>query len=93
MTNILIKPLITEKISKASEESNKYGFIVALKANKNQIKVAVESFYDVKVLAVATAVVPGKTKRTSKSQKKMTAHKKAIVSLAKGQKIEFFKGI
>ena len=90
---ILIKPLITEKISKASEESNKYGFIVALKANKNQIKVAVESYYDVKVLAVATAVVPGKTKRTAKSQKKMIAHKKAIVSLAKGQKIEFFKGI
>ena len=93
MNNVLIKPLITEKISKASEDHNKYGFIVALKANKNQIKVAVESFYDVKVLAVTTAVVPGKTKRTAKSQKKMTAHKKAIVSLASGQKIEFFKGI
>lgn len=93
INDIIIKPLITEKISTDTEANNRYGFIVNLKANKNQIRNAVEAFYDVKVVAVKTAVIPGKTKRTAKSLKKMSSYKKALVQLALGQKIEFFKGI
>lgn len=93
INDVLVKPLITEKISSETENFNRYGFVVNLKANKNQIKNAVETFYDVKVVAVRTTVVPGKVKRTAKSFKKTSSFKKAIVELAQGQKIEFFKGI
>ena len=93
INDVIVKPLITEKISADSEANNRYGFVVSLKANKNQIKNAVEAFYDVKVIAIKTAVIPGKTKRTAKSHKKPSSYKKALVQLAQGQKIEFFKGI
>jgi large subunit ribosomal protein L23 len=93
INDVIVKPLITEKISADSEANNRYGFVVSLKANKNQIKNAVEAFYDVKVIAIKTAVIPGKTKRTAKSHKKTSSYKKALVQLAQGQKIEFFKGI
>lgn len=93
LNELIIEPLITEKVSLGSENFNRYGFVVNKKANKNQIKNAIESFYDVKVVAVRTAVIPGKVKRTSKAYKKTTSYKKAIVDLAAGQKIEFFKGI
>lgn len=93
INDVIVKPLITEKISADSDANNRYGFVVNLKANKNQIKNAVEAFYDVKVVALRTAIIPGKTKRTSKSVKKTSSYKKALVQLAKGQKIEFFKGI
>lgn len=93
LNDVIVKPLITEKISADSDANNRYGFVVSLKANKNQIKNAVESFYDVKVVSIKTAVIPGKTKRTSKSVKKASSYKKALVQLAQGQKIEFFKGI
>lgn len=93
INDVLVKPLITEKISTETDNFNRYGFVVNLKANKNQIKNAVETFYDVKVVAVRTTVVPGKVKRTPKSFKKTSSFKKAIVELAQGQKIEFFKGI
>jgi large subunit ribosomal protein L23 len=93
VNEIIIKPLITEKISLGSEKYNRYGFVVSKKANKNQIRNAVESFYDVKVVAIKTAIIPGKVKRTAKSHKKTESYKKAIIDLASGQKIEFFKGI
>jgi large subunit ribosomal protein L23 len=93
INDVIVKPLITEKISADSDAYNRYGFVVNLKANKNQIKNAIETFYDVRVVAIRTAIIPGKTKRTSKSVKKMSSYKKALVQLAQGQKIEFFKGI
>jgi large subunit ribosomal protein L23 len=93
INDVIVKPLITEKISADSDAHNRYGFVVNLKANKNQIKNAIESFYDVKVVAIRTAIIAGKTKRTSKSSKKLSSYKKALVQLAQGQKIEFFKGI
>lgn len=93
INDVIVKPLITEKISADSDANNRYGFVVSLKANKNQIKNAIESFYDVKVVSIKTAVIAGKTKRTSKSVKKTSSYKKALVQLAQGQKIEFFKGI
>lgn len=93
LENVLIKPLLTEKTSKETEAFNRYAFVVNLKANKNQIKSAVEKFFDVKVVAVRTSVLPGKTKRAGKGMKKSSSSKKAYVQLQDGQKIEFFKGI
>lgn len=93
LENVILKPLITEKSSFVSEKLNRYGFRVALWANKNQIKNAVESLYDVKVLTVKTNITPGKLKRFGKGVKKTPKLKKAYVQLKEGQKIEFFKGV
>jgi large subunit ribosomal protein L23 len=93
LENVLIKPLLTEKTSKASETFNRYAFVVNLKANKNQVKCAVEKYFDVKVVSVRTSVLPGKTKRAGKGMKKSSSTKKAYVQIQDGQKIEFFKGI
>jgi large subunit ribosomal protein L23 len=90
---IIKSPLITEKSSTLNEKHNRYGFKVELKANKNQIKQAIERLYDVKVLNVKTSILPGKLKRAGKSVKKNSKVKKAFVQLEDGQKIEFFKGI
>ena len=93
LEDILKKQLITEKTSILGEKSNKYGFIVDLKANKNQIKNAVETLYDVKVVSIRTSILPGKLKRAGRFVKKTTKSKKAYIELAEGQKIEFFKGV
>jgi len=93
LESILKKPLISEKTSMLTEEANRYAFMVDLKANKNQIKDAVEKLYDVKVLNVRTAILPGKVKRFGRYSTKTTKRKKAFVQLAEGQKIEFFKGV
>lgn len=93
LEQIILKPLITEKASVATDNENRYGFKVDLKANKNQIKLAIETLYDVKVLNVKTSIAPGKPKRAGKSVKKTSKTKKAYVQLKDGQKIEFFKGI
>jgi large subunit ribosomal protein L23 len=93
LEQIILKPLITEKASIATDSHNRFGFKVDLKANKNQIKLAVETLYDVKVLSVKTSIAPGKPKRAGKTLKKTPKTKKAYVELKEGQKIEFFKGI
>lgn len=90
---VLIRPIITEKITTQTDHQNKYGFQVALKASKFQIKEAVEKLYDVKVVGVNTSVLPGSVKRAGKHLKKSAKIKKAIVELKSGQKIEFFKGV
>jgi len=93
ITEIIVKPLITEKTSAATDDYNRYGFVVATWANKNQIREAVEKLYDVKVLNIKTNIVPGKLKRFGTSVKKSSKTKKALIQLKEGQKIEFFKGI
>ena len=93
LENILIKPLLTEKLSKMTENNNYYGFQVALKSNKHQIKSAIEKLFDVKVVEVKTAILPGKTKRHRQGIKKLSNLKKAYVKVKEGQKIEFFRGI
>lgn len=90
---LLIKPVITEKASLASEKFNRYTFLVKRNASKPQIREAIESFYDVKVLNIRTMVASSFTKKTMKGSKTTLGNKKAIVELAKGQKIEFFKDI
>lgn len=94
---ILIKPLITEKAETLSEGLNKYSFVVDRKANKVEIRKAVEEMYGVAVTSVNTAVMPGKAKnRTTKSgilRGRISAYKKAVVTLADGEEIDFFGDI
>ena len=74
-------------------QDNKYTFVVPLKANKVEIRQAVEQIFKVKVLDVNTIRVLGKVKRMGKNQGKRPDYKKAIVKLAPGQRIEFFEGL
>ncbi|GAB1449499.1 MAG: 50S ribosomal protein L23 [Bacteroidetes bacterium] len=95
--SILKKPLITEKFTAISEKLNKYGFVVAKTASKVEIKKAVESMYSVNVTNINTMVYQGKnksrfTKRGFFSGRK-PSYKKAVVTLAEGQKIDFFQNI
>lgn len=94
---ISIKPIITERATKLSEKRNCYTFRVSPEANKYQIKNLVQDLYGVKVTGVNTAVVRGKNKsRWTKSGllKGRTAKwKKAFVTVAEGETIEFFSNI
>lgn len=95
--NIIEKPIITEKMNAMSEKLNRFGFLVNNKANKIQIKKAVEDLYDVEVVAVNTMNYSGKTKaRGTKGgyiQGRTKAFKKAYVTLAEGQSIDFYSNI
>jgi large subunit ribosomal protein L23 len=90
--SIIKKPLITEKGTALMEE-NKYLFKVDKKANKSEIKKAVETLFKVKVLEVNTMTVPGKAKRVGRYLGHTSDWKKAIVKLAEGNRIEFFEGV
>jgi large subunit ribosomal protein L23 len=95
--DILVKPLVTEKMTAQSEKLNRFGFIVNRRANRTQIKTAIEQLYGVNVEAVNTMIYGPKTKfRYTKSgvQKgKTSAFKKAIITLAEGQTIDFYSNI
>ena len=95
--DILIKPVITEKMTGISEKLHQYGFIVARDANKIQIRTAVEQMYGVTVKAVNTIRYAGKSKSryTKKGyvQGRTDAFKKAIVTLGEGQTIDFYSNI
>ena len=95
--DILKKPLITEKLPALGEKLNRYGFKVESKSNKIEIKKAIEALYGVNVEAVNTMKVPAKAK--SRMTKKgivsgrKSGYKKAIVTLAKGETIDFYAEI
>jgi len=91
--NIIIQPLLTEKGTSLQETLNQVQFKVDKRANKIQIRAALEKLFDVKVLSVRTQIVRGKTKRRGKFEGKRANWKKAIVSLAEGETIEFFAGV
>lgn len=95
--DILVKPLVTEKMNMQSERYNRYGFVVVKTATKPQIKKAIEGLYNVKVNSINTMVYGGKEKsRYTKSgiiTGKTTAYKKAIVTLAEGDSIDFYSNI
>ena len=95
--NVLIKPIISEKMTQIAEKYNRYGFLVTRKATKPQIKKEVEEMYGVKVCQVNTLVQRGKsTSRNTKSGvivgQKNTV-KKAFVFVDKDEKIDFFSSI
>jgi len=87
--DIIRRPLMTEKLDLAQEASNAVGFEVDRRANKIQIRGAVERLFGVKVRAVKTQVVPGKPKRIGMRFGHRPPWKKAIVMLAQGETIEF----
>lgn len=89
---VLRRPLITEK-NTFLQEQGKYVFEVDARANKNQVKQAVEKAFKVKVLSVNMITVPGKTKRYGRHEVKASSWKKAIVTLGAGDKIELFEGV
>lgn len=95
--NVLLKPIITEKMTTASELHNRYGFLVNPKANKLQIKDAVEAVYGVTVNKVRTMNYgPERKARYTKNgiqYSKTNALKKAIVELAEGDSIDFYSNI
>lgn len=95
--NVIIKPIITEKMTALSEKLNRYAFRVARDANKIEIKKAVEELYSVSVKEVNTLIVGGKNKsRYTKAgviNGRTSTYKKAIVTLAQGDKIDFYSNI
>ncbi|HKM92834.1 MAG TPA: 50S ribosomal protein L23 [Prolixibacteraceae bacterium] len=95
--DIILKPLVTEKMTAQTEKLNRYGFIVDRRATKSQIKSAIIKLYDVEVASVNTMVYGGKTKsRYTKSgvQKgKTSSFKKAVITLTEGQTIDFYSNI
>ena len=87
---ILIRPIITERATVLTDRFNQFVFQVERKANKYQIRDAVESVYGVKVKKVATMIVPGKLKRRGSNTGKRPNWKKAIITLQQGENIDFF---
>lgn len=95
--DIMIEPIVTEKATRLTEKLNRYTFRVSPDANKYQIQDLVEKLYGVKVVAVNTAVVRGKNKsRYTKSgllKGKTSSYKKAIITVADGETIDFYSNI
>lgn len=96
-SEVLIKPILSEKANAQQEKLRRYAFKVDRKANKLEIKKAVEDFYGVKVQEVNTLVAPGKNKtRYTKAgyiQGKKPAYKKALVTVAEGDTIDLYANI
>ena len=92
--NIIIKPIISEKTEKLTEKGNQYTFVVAKKANKLEIKKAVEAMFTTNVVAVNTAIMPIKAKsrntRSGVVKGRISAYKKAYVTLAQGEDLDIY---
>lgn len=92
--SILIKPLISEKAEELSNKRNNYTFVVDKKANKLEIRQAIEDMFKVNVIAVNTAIMPAKAKsrgtRAGYVKGRVASFKKAVITLAEGDKIDFF---
>ena len=97
MNDIIIKPIITEKMTAESEKLPRYGFIVDRRANKIEIKKAVKKAFDVEVLKVRTMNYSGKSRsrssKTAITKGKSSAFKKAIVTLREGDSIDLYSSI
>ena len=95
--HIIRKPIITEKMTELSEKFNRYAFVVDKKANKIQIKKAIEDHYDVSIDSINTMMCIGKKRvRGTKSgmiKGRTSTYKKAIITLKKGQNIDLTTGI
>jgi large subunit ribosomal protein L23 len=94
---ILIKPIITEKMTAQAEKLNRYGFVVDKRANKLEIKAAIEKMYGVKVDSVNTQQYVGKVKTRNTTRGvavgRVNRNKKAIVTLKQGEAIDFYSSI
>ncbi|MBW1769854.1 MAG: 50S ribosomal protein L23 [Deltaproteobacteria bacterium] len=90
---IIKGPLITEKSTVQKELNNQLTFEVDRRANRVEIRHAVEKVFDVRVKQVRTMQIKGKVKRVGRTLGKRRDWKKAVVTLAKGENIEFFEGV
>jgi large subunit ribosomal protein L23 len=94
---VIIKPIVTEKMTDLGDKLNRYGFVVDKRANKLQIKDAIEELYNVSVESVNTMVYGGKAKsRYTKGGVivgRTNSYKKAVVTLAEGENIDFYSNI
>ena len=98
--DIILRPVLSEKMSALEESQHKYAFIVQKSANKLQVKAAVENRFDVQVAKVATVRIKGKVKKTTirsgghviRTEGRRSNLKKAIVTLKEGQTIDLFRG-
>ena len=93
MYGVIQRPIITEKSTLLKEEANKVVFAVDRRANKIEIKNAVEHIFNVKVLDVHVMNYVGKRKRVGRSQGRRPDWKKAVLTLKQGDSIEFFEGV
>ncbi len=91
--DILIRPLLTEKITSLRESANKVGFVVRSDANRVEVKRAVESALKVRVKRVNIINVLGKTKRLGRFVGRRPSWKKAIVTLKEGEKLELYESV
>ena len=91
MHKILVRPLLTEKITRLREQTNTVGFVVHPDANRVQIKHAVETLLKVKVDKVNVLTMPGKLKRLGRFSGRRSDWKKAFVTLKKGEKLEMYE--
>ncbi len=90
--DVILRPLITEKATRLSGE-NKYAFEVDRRANKHQIRDAVQRAFNVRVVRVNTMNVRGKSRRAGRRYTRSRDWKKAIVTLAEGDSIQLFEGV
>jgi len=90
---IIKRPLITEKSTRQKEERNQIAFVVDSRANKVEIRQAVEKLFKVKVRQINTMNLVGKRKRLGRFVGWKSDWKKAIVTLREGDRIEFFEGV
>ena len=97
MNNILVKPLVTEKMTELMERENKYGFVVHYNSNKIEIAKAIEKRFEVEVVAVNTIKYKGKTKTQFTKKGRFTGKtpqfKKAIITLKEGQTLDLFEEV
>ncbi len=90
---IILRPLVTEKSNIGREEHNLVTLAVDPRANKHEIRRAVETLFEVEVLDVRTMRMPRKTRRVGRFLGRKSEWKKAIVQLVEGQTIEFYEGV
>jgi|ERR671913_356386 large subunit ribosomal protein L23 len=97
LSEVLIKPIVTEKSNKLTDKARTYAFRVDRKANKLEIKKAIHEFYGVTVVDVNTVVVPGKTKtkftKAGFISGRKPAFKKAYVTVADGETIDLYANV
>ena len=90
---IILEPIVTEKSTNSRELYNRYSFKVIPSATKPQIARAIEQIFEVTVLKVHTINMDGKVKRLGRNLGRRSAWKKAIVTLAEGDSVDFFEGV
>lgn len=90
---VIVRPVISEKSYNLIESEGQYTFHVDRRANKNQIRRAIESAFDVSVTKVNTSNVKSKPKRQGLTRGRTATWKKAVVRLAEGERIELFEGV